>query len=63
MAKDYIPLSIRIKDATQKLKEAGYTVINTNDETFAVLAERKKIMCKNHNEFFNLTIKLTANEK
>ena len=61
MAKEYIPLSIRIKEATQKLKESGYSVINTNDETFAVLAERKKIICKNHNEFFKLTIKLTQN--
>lgn len=59
MAKEYIPLSIRIKEATQRLKEAGYSVINTNDETFAVLAEKKKIVCKDHNEFFKITLELT----
>lgn len=59
MAKEYIPLSIRIKEATQKLKEAGYSVINTNDESFAILAERKKIVCKDYNEFFKITLELT----
>lgn len=61
MAKDYIPLAIRIKEATQKLKEAGYSVINTNDDSFAILAEKKKIICKNHIEFFKVTLKLTQN--
>lgn len=63
MAKEYIPLSVRITEATKKLKDAGYTVFNTNDETFAILKERKKIMCKGHNDFFKQALKLTNNEK
>jgi CDP-diacylglycerol pyrophosphatase len=59
MAKDYIPLAIRIKEATQKLKEAGYSVINNDDKNFAILAERKKIVCKDHIEFFKNALKLT----
>lgn len=63
MAKEYIPLSIRIKEATQKLKDAGYSVINNNDDSFAILAEKKKIICKDHNVFFKQTLKLTENSK
>ena len=63
MAKEYIPLSLRIKEATQKLKEAGYSVINTNDDSFAILAEKKKIICNDHNEFFKVTLELINNEK
>jgi len=59
MPKDFIPLSIRIKDATRKLKESGYIVVNTNDEKFAILAERKKILCKDTNEFFKNVNELT----
>jgi hypothetical protein len=57
---EYIPLSIRINEATKKLKDAGYLVINTNDETFAVLREKEKIICKGHINFFKLTTKLTT---
>lgn len=56
---DYIPLSTRINEATKKLKSAGYIVINNNDETFAILKEKQKIVCKGHIEFFKFTIKLT----
>lgn len=59
MTKEYVPLTIRIKDATVKLKNAGYVVINTNDEKFAILAERKRILCDNCNEFFKATKELT----
>lgn len=62
MAKDFIPLSVRIKDATKKLKEYGYIVVNTNDEKFAVLAERKKILCKDYTDFFKVVIELTENK-
>ena len=61
MARDYIPLATRINEATKKLKEAGYVVINNNDETFAILKERTKIICKSHNDFFNRTEKLINN--
>ena len=57
MAKDFIPLSIKIKDMTKKLKDSGYIVVNTNDEKFAILAEKKRIMCNSYTEFFK-----TANE-
>ena len=59
MSKEFIPLSARIKEATKKLKDAGYIVVNTNDEKFAILAERKKILCKDTNEFFNIVTELT----
>jgi len=59
MARDYIPLSIRINEATKKLRDAGYVVINNNDDTFAILKERTKIICKSPNDFFNHTRKLT----
>jgi len=62
MPKDYIPLSMRIKEATLKLKNAGYVVVNTDDEKFAILAERKRILCKDSNEFFKTTIELTKNK-
>jgi len=52
MPKDFTPLPIKIKDITKKLKDAGYVVVNTNDEKFAILAERKRILCGDHNEFF-----------
>jgi CDP-diacylglycerol pyrophosphatase len=58
MAKDFIPLSIKIKDVTKKLKDAGFIVVNTNDEKFAILAERKRILCDNHNEFFKKATEL-----
>ena len=63
MIKDIIPFSIRIKEATNKLKNAGYVVINNNDTTFAILAERKKIICKGPNEFFKITTELTNNNE
>lgn len=59
MPKDFIPLSIRIKEATKKLKDSGYIVVNTNDEKFAILAERKKILCKDPTDFFRNVIELT----
>lgn len=59
MSKEFIPLPTRIKEATLKLKNAGYVVINTNDEKFAILAERKKYLCKNHNEFLKISLELT----
>ena len=59
MPKEFIPLSVRIKDAILKLKDAGYIVFNTNDEKFAILAEKKKILCKDCNEFFHVTSELT----
>ena len=61
MIREYIPLSVRINEATKTLKNAGYTVISNNDDSFAILKERKKIICNNHNEFFKQTIKLTQN--
>ena len=60
MPKEFIPLSVRIKEAIKKLNEAGYIVFNTNDEKFAILAEKKKILCKDCNEFFNITLELTG---
>jgi CDP-diacylglycerol pyrophosphatase len=63
MSKEFIPLATRIKDATKKLKDAGYTVISNNDDNFAILAEKKKILCKNHNEFFKVTLELTKEAK
>jgi tRNA G46 methylase TrmB len=59
MTKNYVPLPTRIKEATAKLKSAGYVVINTDDENFAILAERKKFICSNHNEFFKFADELT----
>lgn len=59
MSKEFIPLSIRINEATKKLKESGYTVINNNDDNFAILAERKKILCKDHIEFLKTASELT----
>lgn len=59
MPKEFIPLSIRIQEATQKLKNAGYVVVNTDDNKLAILAERKKIICDNYTDFFNTTIELT----
>jgi hypothetical protein len=62
MAKEeYIPLSLRIKDATQKLKDAGYVVFNDDDTKFAILAEKQRHICKNVNDFFKTTVKLTEN--
>ncbi len=61
MAKEFISLPQRIKDATNKLKSAGYVVINDDDEKFAILAERKRFICKDHNEFFKITTQLTEN--
>lgn len=59
---NYIPLSVRINEATTKLKDAGYTVINNNDDSFAILKERKKIICKGHINFFKQTQKLTQSK-
>jgi len=63
MASDFIPLSIKIKEATQKLKKAGYIVVNTDDTKFAILAERKKFICKNYKEFFKIALELTQKIK
>ena len=41
MPKDFIPLSIRIKDATKKLKESGYIVVNTNDIEIEELIKKR----------------------
>jgi hypothetical protein len=60
MSKYHIPLPTRIKDATIKLKQIGYTVINNDDENFAILAERKKFICNNTNEFFKIVEELTS---
>lgn len=60
MGKEFIPLATRINEATKKLKDAGYTVVNNNDDNFAILAERKRYLCKNHNEFFKVTLELTS---
>lgn len=61
MASNFIPLSIRIKEATKKLKDAGYSVVNNDDDNFAILAERKRFLCKNTTEFFKITTELTEN--
>ena len=58
MTRDFTPLTIKIKDMIKKLKNAGYIVINTNNEKFAILAERKRIMCNNYNDFFKIATKL-----
>jgi hypothetical protein len=58
MPKEFIPLSVKIKNVTKKLKDSGYIVVNTNDEKFAILAERKKIMCNSHTEFFKAATEL-----
>lgn len=55
---NYIPIPLRIKEATKKLKSAGYVVVNEDDEKFAILAERKKIICNNTKEFFNAVAEL-----
>ena len=60
---EHVPLSIRIKEATQKLKDAGYVVFNDDDTKFAILAEKKRFICKSLSDFFKTTIKLTENEK
>lgn len=60
MAKEFVPISIKIKEAEKKLKAAGYVVINENDEKFAILAERKKITCGNTTEFFKKVTELTS---
>lgn len=62
MANNFIPLSIRIKEATKKLKDAGYAVVNNDDDNFAILAERKRYLCKNTTEFFKITTQLTEND-
>ena len=59
MSKDYVTFSKRIKDATSKLKNAGYVVINNDDESFAILAEKKKILCSTSNDFFRMVEELT----
>ena len=62
MAKEFIPLSVRINEATQKLKNAGYVVVNTENDKFAILAERKKIICNDYTQFLNMTLELTKNK-
>lgn len=62
MSKDFIPLTIKIKNVTKILKDAGYIVVNTNNEKFAILAERKKIMCNNYNDFFKIANELILKE-
>ena len=32
-----------------------------DDEKFAILAERKRFICKDHKEFFKITLELTEN--
>jgi hypothetical protein len=57
--KGYIPMPLRIKEATKKLKSIGYVVFTEDDEKFAILAEKQKIVCNNTKEFFNTVDKLT----
>ena len=59
MSREFVPLAIRIKETTKKLQTVGFSVINTNDETFAILAERKRSVCRNHHEFFRTAATLT----
>lgn len=59
MAKEFTPLSIRINEATKKLKDAGYVVVTTENDKLAILAERKKIICDNYTQFFDVTLELT----
>lgn len=61
--KNFIPLSIKIKNATKLLKENGYVVISDDDEKFAILAERKKILCNSPTDFFNKVLELTENKE
>jgi hypothetical protein len=56
--KEYISISSKIKDATKSLKKIGYVVISDDDKTFAILAERKKIICNSSSEFLNIASEL-----
>lgn len=56
---NFIPISFKIKDATKKLKEYGYVVITDDDERFAILAERKKIICTNVTDFLKKAAELS----
>jgi hypothetical protein len=58
----YIPMPLRIKEATKKLKNIGYVVFTEDDEKFAILAEKQKIVC-NIKDFFNIVDKLTKNNQ
>jgi len=57
--KEHLTLSIRINEATKKLKEAGYVVFNDDDKKFAILAHKQRHICKSQKAFFDTTIKLT----
>ena len=48
-------------ELSQKLKDAGYVVFNDDDTKFAILAEKQRHICKNVNDFFKTTVKLTEN--
>ena len=61
--KEYTPMPLRIKEATNKLKNIGYVVFTENDESFAILAEKQKIICNNTKEFFNAVEELTKNNQ
>jgi len=57
--KRIIDLSNKVKQARTKLKDIGYHVFTDDFEKFAILAERKKIICKNKKEFFDKVDELT----
>lgn len=62
MLKGNMPIPLRIKEATKKLKNIGYIVFTDDDEKFAILAEKQKFICNNTKEFFNTVDKLIKNQ-
>lgn len=58
--KEYLSLNTKIKEATIKLKNLGYVVITDDDIKFAILAEKKRIICNSANDFLK---KATVLEK
>ena len=51
--------SISPTDSLRRLLPKGYVVFTEDDEKFAILAEKQKIVCNNTKEFFNTVDKLT----
>lgn len=58
--KEYISIPAKIKEATKKLKQIGYVVITEDDKNFAILAERKKIICNSSYEFLSIASELES---
>jgi hypothetical protein len=61
--KERKPMPLRIKEATQNLKNIGYVVFTEDNEKFAILAEKKKIICNNTKDFFSTVNNLLKNKQ